>query len=152
MVAPNLEDVFPGLRGQAYRITSPKDDGYNCIAYAVGDYGRWWWPDAAEEDVWPPGVVRAETIEAFRDAFATLGYAISDADEFENGFEKVAIFALDGAPKHASRQLPTGRWVSKLGKSEDIEHSLHDLEGDVYGSVALVMKRQMSVAARVPTE
>jgi hypothetical protein len=44
-------------------------------------------------------------------------------------------------PKHAARQLPNGRWTSKLGVSEDIEHALHDLTGLIYGSVALVFKR-----------
>jgi hypothetical protein len=98
-------------------------------------------PDEASEDTWPIGVVRAETIEAFQDAFASLGYAVCDDDKHEPGFEKVALFALDGLPKHASRQLPSGRWASKLGLSEDIEHSLHDLSGNVYGAVAIVMKR-----------
>ena len=44
-------------------------------------------------------------------------------------------------PKHAARQLPSGRWTSKLGFLEDIEHALHDLEGTEYGAVVLVMKR-----------
>jgi hypothetical protein len=41
MVDPSLEDVFPGLRGQAYQITNPKDHRYNCIAFAVGDGHNW---------------------------------------------------------------------------------------------------------------
>jgi len=44
---------------------------------------------------------------------------------------------------HAARQLPEGRWTSKLGELEDIEHALHDLTGTVYGSVVLVMKRAL---------
>jgi hypothetical protein len=27
-----LEDLFPGLRGATYQITSPPEDVYNCIA------------------------------------------------------------------------------------------------------------------------
>ncbi len=46
-----------------------------------------------------------------------------------------------GVPEHAARQLANGRWTSKLGRAEDIEHQLHDLEGEVYGTVALLMKR-----------
>lgn len=42
MVEPSLEDLFPGLRGQPYQITSPKDDRYNCIAFAAGVYRNWW--------------------------------------------------------------------------------------------------------------
>jgi hypothetical protein len=138
MVEGSLEDAFPGLRGQPYQITSPKDHRYNCIAFAAGDNGSWWWPDAAGEDRWPAGVARAETVEAFRDAFATLGYEVCDNDELEPGYEKIALFTLAGVPKHASRQLASGSWVSKL---EDIEHALHDLTSMAYGSVTLVMKR-----------
>ncbi len=42
--------------------------------------------------------------------------------------------------------LADGRWTSKLGPMEDIEHALHDLAGMVYGSVALVMKRPRPAA------
>jgi hypothetical protein len=135
--------VFPGLRGQPYQIKSPRDHRYNCIAFAAGDDRNWWWPDVAAEDTWPAGVARAETVEACRDAFATLGYVVCDNDSLESGYEKIALFALRGVPKHASRQLPSGRWISKLGPSEDIEHTLHNLTGMVYGAVVVVMKRQV---------
>jgi hypothetical protein len=92
-------------------------------------------------------VTRAETCEAFRDAFATLGYVVCDHEQLEPGYEKIALFALAGQPKHAARQLPGGRWVSKLGPLEDIEHALHDLTGMLYGSVALVMKRPLPAGA-----
>jgi hypothetical protein len=147
MVEPSLEDLFPGLRGQPYQITSPRDDAYNCIAFAAGDNRTWWWPDLAEEDTWPTGVARVETVAAFQDAFATLGYVVCDHDLLEAGYEKIALFALLGKPKHASRQLLSGRWTSKLGEREDIEHALHALTGMVYGSVALVMKRPLPARA-----
>lgn len=38
-----------------------------------------------------------------------------------------------GIPSHAARQLPNGRWTSKCGQAEDIEHDLRDLEGRLYG-------------------
>jgi len=41
MVESRLEVAFPRLRGQFYRIQSPKDDRYNCIAFAAGDSSRW---------------------------------------------------------------------------------------------------------------
>jgi hypothetical protein len=149
MVERTLEDVFPGLRGQLYQIKSPRDRKYNCIAFAVGDNRNWWWPDVAEEDTWPAGVARVETLAAFRDAFATLGYVVCDNDQLEANFEKVALFGLAGVPKHAARQLSSGRWTSKLGPMEDIEHALHDLTGAVYGSVVLVMKRPLGTTATV---
>jgi hypothetical protein len=152
MVEPSLEELFPGLRGQPYQITSPGDSNYNCIALEVGDTSKWWWPDLAEEDAWPTGVARVETVSAFQAAFATLGYVVCDHDLFEVGYEKIALFALLGIPKHASRQLQTGRWTSKLGEREDIEHALHDLTGMIYGSVALVMKRRLPGQASLLVE
>jgi hypothetical protein len=66
---------------------------------------------------------------------------LSPARQPEAGYEKIALFALAGVPKHAAHELAGGRWVSKLGPAEDIEHALHDLTGMAYGSVVLVMKR-----------
>jgi len=146
MVDPSLEEIFPGLKGQAYEIKSPSDHRYNCMAWAAGDTRNWWWPVPADEDTWPAGVARELTVPAFREAFATLGYAECAEDRLEAGYEKVALFALAGTPKHVSRQLPSGRWTSKLGKKQDIEHELHDLTGMLYGSVALVLKRPAPAA------
>jgi hypothetical protein len=145
-----LERIFPALRGTAYQVTSPPDDLYNCIAWAAGDTTRWWWPTEATSRSkvhWPPDVPPEQTLDAFREAFAALGYAVCDDERLEAGYEKVALFALVGVPKHAARQLPNGRWTSKLGESLDIEHGLHDLTGMVYGSVALVLKRLRSTEA-----
>jgi hypothetical protein len=150
MVDPSPEDVFPGLRGQPFTTTSPRDYHYNCIAWAAGDTRNWWWPDADGDDTWPPGVARVETVEAFRGAFATLGYAVCNDDRLEADCEKVALFALNGVPKHAARQRPNGRWTSKLGEMEDIEHALHDLTGMLYGSVVLVLKRPLSAQEAHP--
>jgi hypothetical protein len=140
-----LEAIFPGLQGKPYRVTSPRALDYNCIAWAVQDTLNWWWPDEDQEDTWPAGVTRTETIDAFRDAFATFGYQVCDHAQLEPGFDKLALFAdASGTPKHAARQLPSGLWTSKLGRLEDIEHELHDLAGTEYGSVVLVMKRPVA--------
>ena len=77
--------------------------------------------------------------------FEGLGYQECATDELEVGFEKVAIFAWDdGQPTHVARQLENGRWTSKLGNWEDIEHQkLHALGGtaSMYGVVKLIMRR-----------
>jgi hypothetical protein len=146
MVDP-LVERFPGLAKGGYRITSEANKDYNCIAYAAGDTGHWWWPlpPDVEEVFWPAGVAREETLAAFRAAFSSLGFAACTGHELESGFEKIALFADDqGSPLHAARQLPDGQWTSKLGELEDIEHALHDLSGDAYGSVVLVMKRPLA--------
>ena len=81
-------------------------------------------------------------------AFATVGCSPCQGDELEAGYEKVALFAdADGRPTHAARQLPNGNWTSKLGKAEDIQHRLRDVEGVLYGVVVLVMKRPVPTMA-----
>jgi hypothetical protein len=58
------------------------------------------------------------------------------------GFEKVALFGYSLYYTHAARQLPNGKWTSKLGKAEDIEHDIpDDVAGGVYGGVVQIMKR-----------
>jgi hypothetical protein len=148
MVNP-LEQLFPALARGAYRVTSPADPDYNCIAWAVGDTATWWWPGPdLEREYWPPAIAREATVAAFQAAFASLGYVACASEDAEPGFEKIALFADDqGVPKHAARQRPDGRWTSKLGKREDIEHALHDLAGAVYGSVVRILKRPLPTAA-----
>jgi hypothetical protein len=138
-----IEELFPRLRGKDYQITSPADVRYNCIAHAAGDSGRRWWSaDPAAGYYWPEGVARVETLAAFIAAFALLGYEPCDSEELEASYEKIAIFANpDGTPTHAARQLPGGRWTSKLGLKEDIEHELHDVSGEIYGAVVQLMRR-----------
>jgi hypothetical protein len=117
---------------------------YNCIAWAAGDTAHWWWPDADPDAAvfWPSGVQEEETLDAFAAAFASLGYTTCEGESWEAGYERIALFAdTDGRPTHAARQLSGGRWTSKLGKAEDIEHGLHDLEGAFYGAIVLIMKR-----------
>ena len=81
-------------------------------------------------------------MECFIEAFATLGFSQCDAVEYEKGFEKVAIYVdTSGKPTHAARQLSSGLWTSKLGNLQDIEHEIDGVSGDLYGSVAVIMKR-----------
>ncbi|HTU91632.1 MAG TPA: hypothetical protein VMF69_16230 [Gemmataceae bacterium] len=139
-----LEALFPRLRGTAYRITSSASDVYNCIAWAAGDTEHWWWPGDPARTYWPLGAPRLETLAAFRDAFAILGYVVCEQADLEQGFEKIALFAdSDGTPTHAARQLGDGTWTSKLGMSEDIQHALENLVGTVYGSIAQILKRAL---------
>lgn len=90
-------------------------------------------------------------MEAFVAAFATLGYSPCPDGAVESGQEKVAIFVgKDGKPTHAARQLPGGTWTSKLGKGEDISHSVYGLEAGQYGDVAQYMKRRIPQANATP--
>lgn len=76
-------------------------------------------------------------------AYGTLGYVECADGELEAGFEKVAIYAdAQFTPTHASRQLADGRWTSKLGKLEDIEHdTIDNVNCPTYGTAVRFMKR-----------
>src|SRR6267142_5348160 len=116
-----LDDLFPGMRGSGFRIASPADQRYNCVAWAAGDTGNWWWPDVAGVDFWPAGAVRAETVAAFQQAFETLNYVVTTNESLQSGFEKIAIFAtFSSAPTHVARQIGDRHWTSKIGDREDI--------------------------------
>jgi hypothetical protein len=138
-----IEDLFPRLRDADYRVIGPPDATYNCIAWAAGVTDAWWWPSGDPAAVyWPPGAPREETLDAVIAAFASIGFESCQDADVEVGFEKIALFAgASQAPTHAARQLATGRWTSKLGQLECIEHDLPDLEGAEYGTVAAILKR-----------
>ena len=133
---------FPRLTAANHRITSPSAPDYNCIAWAVDDTEHWWqpgvfWPIASPKDGFG--------IDALADAMKSEGFAVCETGALESGFQKLALFATSTFYTHASRQLPSGKWTSKLGRMEDIEHDTpDDLVGGVYGSVVLFMKRQVA--------
>lgn len=73
------------------------------------------------------------------------GYEICDHGELEEGFEKVAIYAVENEPKHAARQLPSGKWTSKLGLYIDLEHlSVANMHNAEYGRVVHFLKRPIN--------
>jgi hypothetical protein len=80
---------------------------------------------------------------ALQQAFLALGYTDCEMDgSLEVGFLKVALYGSGGAYTHAARQLPSGKWTSKLGKGEDIEHDApEDVTSGVYGDVMGFMKK-----------
>jgi hypothetical protein len=132
---------FPRLTRQNHRVTSPASIEYNCIAWAAGDTENWWQPGA----FWP---VESDTpeygIEALAAAFRAPGFEPCDDDGPEQGFEKVALYGNNLLYTHAARQLPGGRWTSKLGKAEDIEHDTPDVvAGGLYGEVVAIMRRPL---------
>jgi hypothetical protein len=137
-----IKGYFPNLTEQNFAVTSPQTTEYNCIAWAAGDMTAWWWPDLHYQYFWPEEVPRNESLSAFKYLFESLGYQECNNYDYEEGFDKIAIYRdMNYKTTHASKLLSPGVWSSKLGKCEDIEHSFHGLDSDVYGSVALVMKR-----------
>ena len=127
---------------------SDKTNSYNCIAWAVGDTSRWWWPLPLRGggNYWPEDTPRDETMEAFVTLFKNRGYTECDDGSLEDGNEKVAIFAkVNGrpVPTHAAYQLESGKWTSKLGRFEDVIHDeVTDVDGPAYGVPIVYLRRQ----------
>ena len=151
----HLENAFENLRESGYHkypISSktPEFKGYNCIAWAAGDDQKRWWPHKENPFLffWPPHLQREkenqETLENFIRAFEWKGYRRGCINgKLEKGIEKIAIYTIAGIPKHAARQLESGRWTSKCGNSEDIQHeTLLGVEGKIYGKAVYFMHRR----------
>lgn len=131
--------VFPKLPGN-FTAESPPTPNYNCLAWAVGINDQWWWP--TEDNFWPEGVALNEDVETLIAAYGTLGYERAENGDHEPGIEKLALYAVGGRFTHAARQLPTGKWTSKLGHADDIEHTTPEvLESIDYGNVVAFLRR-----------
>ena len=83
--------------------------------------------------------------------FAWLGYLPSATTDLEVGYSKVALYENDDGPSHAARQeVGTTRWLSKLGKAQDIaHHTAEDLEGPYYGKIIRKYKRPIDVGSMI---
>lgn len=139
-----IESWFPLINQHDYQITSQETDSYNCIAWAANDNLMWWDPDPQGQSFWPDDIPREYTIKAYVRLYQKFGYKKCASRDLEPGYEKVAIYVdRDGCPCHAARQLPTGKWTSKLGDYKDIEHNNLDcLVSNKYGNVAIILKRK----------
>ncbi|MBI5237788.1 MAG: hypothetical protein HY887_05125 [Deltaproteobacteria bacterium] len=126
------------------QITSSESVDYNCIAWAAGDDKHWWEPDLMQIYYWPPKAPRLWTLDAVIKAYETIGFVVCKNGTLEAGFTKIALFVNAFTfPTHAARLLPTGRWTSKCGDKEDIEHDLIEVCGPPfnYGNIACYMKK-----------
>jgi hypothetical protein len=135
---------FPRLTPRNHRVTSPATAIYNCIAWAVEDVEHWWQPG----EYWFPADWPKDdfSLSALEQALEALEYEDCAMDAgLEPGFVKVALYGVGFFYTHAARQLANGKWTSKLGRGEDIEHdSPDDVAGGVYGAVMSIMRRRVS--------
>jgi hypothetical protein len=135
-----IEQDFPNLVIDGYRITSCPTRNYNCIAWAAGVSDDWW--DPADGYTWPDGAPREYTKEALIEMYRVIGFEICVGGHLEAGFDKVALYADGDDWTHAARQLDNGKWTSKLGGNVDIEHnSPEGVSATIYGQVLCYMKR-----------
>ncbi len=141
-----LLSSFPNLdKDPNWEIKSPPDNNYNCIAFAALKTDRNVWPsvmgklDGVE---WPKDLPVDTKLKTFIKYYNRFGYQLCVGSDFEDGYQKVAIYLKGGECTHAARQQLNGMWVSKLGVHWDIWHSTPEaVAGVEYGNVAQIMKR-----------
>ena len=126
-----IRKAFPKLKDdKAFRITSPEDPKYNCIAWAYLYKDRWMWPESDASSIldgvcyWPTEASKTPDLESFKIAFSLKGFEVCDNADFEPRYQKIAIYVKPNTTEctHAARQLRSGFWTSKLGMSYDIQH------------------------------
>jgi hypothetical protein len=149
-----IDQWYPLASSGGCWIRSCVDNTYNCIAWAAGECNIHWWPIVASGCYWPPTAKLECTVEAFISAFASVGYTewSNENGRLEKGFEKIAIYVDNtGEVTHAARQLPNGRWASKLGRWKDVEHATVELvEGACYGKVVKYLRRRRRPLPAMP--
>lgn len=137
-----------------FSLTSPCDEYYNCIAWALELSDKWVWPlepedymdDDITEDVlyWPDSLPFTDEIDNFLALFEQFGYRRCQDASQEDGLKKIALYAKAGHCTHAARQLTSGFWTSKMGPLNDIQHGSPEvLEGDFFGQVYCYMCKEV---------
>lgn len=152
MIEDVLKKRFPKLKDdKAFKITSPEDIKYNCIAWAYLYKDRWMWPHPLAKSTldgvfyWPDKATKTPELDSFIEAFALKGYEVCNNADFDPSYQKIAIYVKPGTTEctHASRQLRSGLWTSKLGPSFDVQHGTpYTIEGPDYGVVGCIMRRE----------
>jgi hypothetical protein len=135
--------ISPWLAESDYCVTSEETDEYNCAAWAVSATDQNWWPGYPEDHYWPEDGI--DSVDYFISYFKKQGFIVCKPSEsdLESGFEKIALYARSDSPQHLARQLNNGKWTSKCGEWEDIEHDLKDVAGLSYGEVVKIFKRPL---------
>lgn len=145
-----LIGYFPGLRRDGkFKILSPKNVVYNCIAWAMGYTDRWvdiftnqaghWWPPGAKQTLEPASLI---------DAFIKEGFSLSDSEKYEEDYDKVVLYWHNDEWAHASKVLPDDTQYSKFGSLWDAIHSPNIFIGSAYGTAYAFMKRPSAYKAR----
>lgn len=107
---------FPELANDAhFRLLSDVTRQYNCIGWAMGSHKRWVTSTVGADYWWPNGVERNTKQETLVKAFEAVGFSVCADSSFEAGYDKVALYGLNGEWKHASRIISNTEEYSKFG-------------------------------------
>ncbi len=133
----SIKKHFPNLTFESFKYTSEKTDDYNCAAWSI-----------EIEDEWiqfrdPKGMLDV-SITTYINYFTNLGFSITNDKNFEEGVKKIAIYKNEQDEfKHVARLMSNGKWTSKIGDWEDIEHDTLEVLADrSYGKPCLIMEKR----------
>ena len=98
---------------------------------------------------WPEGFDADDSLRSYIDVCVRhLGFsqcATTDLS-FDPKFHKIALFADENDEfTHAMRQVDEIHWTSKIGIYIDVQHTLDGLRDSKYGSLAAVLRKELSV-------
>jgi hypothetical protein len=142
----HVESLFPRLKEHEYRVTSPICRAYNCVAWVNEDKLHWWQPGGRGGFYWPAELdPDDDSLAAYEKAMRLLGYEDCDNGTFEDGVEKICVYADNGEFSHVAVQVSEAWWSSKLGGENDISHrrleSLLHGRPERYGETLSFMSR-----------
>jgi hypothetical protein len=139
LTVTRLQRHFPNLvPGQNFEFTSLKTDDYNCVAWSTEIEDEWIDFPYDEQGNYD------DNIDKYITYFKNLGFVEIKDSNPEDGVSKIAIYGdNENNFKHVARLLPNGKWTSKIGDWEDIQHdTLEALSGNSYGHPILLMQKK----------
>ena len=96
---------------------------------------------------WSKNAPRTLHLDSFVELVAEYGYQCCTNGTIEGDVQKIVLYGTKTLVTHAARQLPNGRWTSKLGGGEDIEHDTPEaVTGEAYGPVLAFFQRPIENA------
>src|SRR5260370_4986987 len=143
MAERDIQPALTNLYRSYYSIESPKTPSYNCVAWAFSDTAQRWDQALVRGYYWPPGISRSIAVDNVIQMFEIIGHFERCAHgDLETGFEKIAIYQdADGDFSHVARQKSNGKWTSKLGRLDDIDHTSPLVLEQDYGPIVQFLKR-----------
>ncbi len=138
---PGFLARHPNLERAGFEVTSPSDENYNCVAWALGQTDVWYQPGGLKGTVWPIGLPADFSLASYVTFFSSFGFEVTNNTEYDQRTERLALYGIEGDFCHVARQTESG-WTSKCGELQDITHaSLQALEDAVYGRAEAILER-----------
>jgi hypothetical protein len=144
---------FPNLNASNHRDIDPNPSNltYNCLAWSLGINDDWF--SSFDGRTWPGNAPQNDAfIMTIVIMYESRGFSLCGNDRsLEHGYDKIALYVKDDLFAHVARQSEDGKWTSKMGEGELIEHDVPEnlvegmfdgrIQGE-YGQLWKFMKRE----------